>query len=209
MKKLPAPNSKVTYVPISGGDDTATAPIEVDPGRAIMTRNYEVTTKGKLRLVDGYERFDGHPAPSGASYWLVNFDSGTDEVIVGDIVQSGTSTACGKVLFVILSSGAWNTGDATGYLILFNVTGTFASGNNLNVSSLTKCISTSVSIERGAPTEILDLSYWLAAIAATRNDIAAVPGSGAICGLAKFPNTYDYKFLYAWRPNAAGNRIEI
>ncbi len=85
--KLPAGKLQIKYTPLLGGEDLVSSSIEVDPGRAMFTQNYELDVKGRYRLIDGYEVFDGRPSPSDASYWILNFDAGDGEISVADVVD--------------------------------------------------------------------------------------------------------------------------
>jgi hypothetical protein len=196
--RLPSPDFKIKYFPLMGGEDLITPSISVDPGRALLTHNYELDLQGRYRLIDGYEAFDGQPKPSEASYWILNFDAGSGEISVGDIVD-GDGGASGEVLVVVVSSGTWAGTDAAGYLVLFNVTGIFVDDEDLDVSAVKKAEANGVATERGASTDTLDSTYLLAAIEATRADIAAVPGSGNILGVWQYGGV-----KYAFRNNSGG-----
>ncbi len=54
---------RANYFPLRGGLDLVTPLGQVDPGKASDMRNFEVSVTGNYRRVDGYERFDGQPAP--------------------------------------------------------------------------------------------------------------------------------------------------
>ncbi|MCL7941218.1 hypothetical protein M8009_13070 [Halomonas sp. ATCH28] len=54
---------RANYFPLRGGLDLVTPLGQVDPGRASDMRNFEVSVTGAYRRIDGYERFDGQPAP--------------------------------------------------------------------------------------------------------------------------------------------------
>ena len=74
--RLPKSQTQVKYYPLTGGEDLITPSLTVDPGRAIITQNYELDLQGRYRLIDGYEAYDGQPKPSDASYWVLSFDAG-------------------------------------------------------------------------------------------------------------------------------------
>lgn len=61
----------------------------------------------------------------------LDFTAGTAQFPEGVTIVGVTSGATGKVQRVVRRSGAWS-GDAAGYLVLSNVTGTFQSGENIN-----------------------------------------------------------------------------
>ena len=196
--KLPKTDFKIQYVPLVGGEDMITPSLTVNPGRAMLTQNYELDLQGRYRLIEGYEAFDGHPKPSNASYSILNFDAGTAEIEEEDTV-TGAGGATGEVLSVVLSSGTWAGGDAAGYLVLFNVSGDYVNNEALSVGGAPKAVANGTASNRGASTDVLDNTYLLAAIEATRDDIAVVPGSGSILGVWQYGGV-----KYAWRNNAGG-----
>lgn len=57
----------------------------------------------------------------------LNFTLGTAVFTVGSVLTGATSEATGTIKSITLSSGSWSAGNAAGYLILSNVSGTFAS----------------------------------------------------------------------------------
>lgn len=64
----------------------------------------------------------------------VSFTSGSREVTGGDTIEGASSGATGTVYGdPVLSSGSWNSGDATGDLLLRDVEGTFSPGESLEV----------------------------------------------------------------------------
>lgn len=53
------------YFPVTGGMDLVSTPMSIEPGRMIACLNYEeLSTVRGSRRCDGYERFNGMPAPS-------------------------------------------------------------------------------------------------------------------------------------------------
>jgi hypothetical protein len=89
------------------------------------------------------------------------------------------------------------------YIVLGRVTGTYSSGENLQVAGVTQAVANAVSAESGAPSLVLDATWRLLAANDRRADIAAVPGSGAIRGVFVLADV-----VYAFRDNVgatAGN----
>lgn len=74
----------------------------------------------------------------------ISFDTGTSEVFEGNTVTGATSGATGVVSRVVLEDGTWTSGNAQGRLILSSTTGTFQSGENLQVSAVTRAVGRSV-----------------------------------------------------------------
>lgn len=117
---------RVFSFPLSGGLDVVTPPLAIKPGRLIACDNYEAVSTGGYRRIGGYERFSGLPKPSNAAYWYLSFDAG--DIVdpgVGSKAHGATSGVTGEVLTVVLESGTWAGSDAAGYVVLFNVSGTF------------------------------------------------------------------------------------
>lgn len=181
---------------LKGGLDLTTPAAVIKPGRVIGAKNYEPDDEGGYRRLAGYERFDGQPSPSDASYWYVTFDAGSGSAIVAtDIVTGGTSGVTSEVLSVVLTSGAWGV-DAAGYLVVFNATGLYTDGEDLDVST-TRAVADGASFERPEIDPDVDETNLRAAIEATRADIGAVPGSGDIHGVRLYNGV-----VYAFRDNA-------
>ncbi len=117
------------YFPFDGGLNLVDPPLSTPDGMLLGASNYELRVRGGYRRIDGHERFDGQNSPSEASYWVLNFDAGdTVEPPIGSVIHGDTSGANGEVGIITLTSGSWAGGDATGYFILFSVTGTFQDG---------------------------------------------------------------------------------
>lgn len=74
----------------------------------------------------------------------IHFGTGTGEITSGQTVTGATSGATGVVTRVVLRTGLWGS-NATGQLIFATTTGTFSSGENLQVGGVTKAVSTSIS----------------------------------------------------------------
>jgi hypothetical protein len=83
---------------------------------------YKSTTSGWTLVPLGYE---------------MAFDTGTNELVEGDIIVGQTSGATGTITRVVLSSGTWAAHTAAGYLTFASVTGTFQAGENLRIGATT------------------------------------------------------------------------
>lgn len=185
------------YFPLQGGLNLTTPSVRTPKGHAIAAENYQPVERGYRRF-DGFERFDGRPSPSAASYWVLHFDAGTAAITAGQIVTGATSSASGEALVnAVVESGSYGGSDAAGYLVLFNVSGTFQNNENLQVAAATKSVANLTATERGATNDTDDTTWYRAAVAATRADILAVPGSGPLRGVWQFDGD-----RYAFRDNA-------
>lgn len=187
------------FFPLRGGLNIATPAIEIPPGQCIDALNYECVQKGYQRI-DGYERYDGHPAPSAAGYWVLNFVTGSIAVTAGQTVTGGTSGATGVSLIAgVLSSGTYAGSTAAGYLVLTAISGTFVTGESLKVSGATVCVASGSAIQSNATTTANDTAWSQAATAYASTLIGQVPGSGNILGCWTFNGN-----TYAFRNNALG-----
>lgn len=111
---------------LKGGLNLVDAPITIPYGMTTGCINYELLSRDGYRRIDGYERCDGQASPSDATYWILDFMSGDiSEPEVTGIVYGGTSGATAEVGLVVVSTGAWSLGTATGYLVLFDLDGIF------------------------------------------------------------------------------------
>lgn len=181
------PNPKLSYYPVKGGLDLVTPAIALDPGKCFDAQNYILEITGGYKRTPGFERFDGRPSPSEASYWVYPVNI-TGALAVGDTITGATSAATGKVLAIVGVD-----------LILGRVVGTFTSSEVLNVGGTPRATATGLTIENGATLPDEDATYSALAADDLRADIQAVPGSGPIRGLI-FLNDV----LYAFRDNAGG-----
>lgn len=191
------------FIPLQGGLDLVTPAIQTPEGHTIGALNYEPAERG-YRRIDGFERIDGRTKPSEASYWVIDFDQGSAAIQEDDSVVGATSSATGKALIdAVVESGTYGGGDAAGYLVLTEVTGTFQDDENLQVSSVTHAVANGVATERGADNDT-DADAWLQdAIETARAMIGEVPGGGSIRGV------WVYKGVrYAFRDDAASGASE-
>lgn len=174
----------------NGGLDQETPAWKVKPGHVRESNNYEQSIEGGYQDVTGYERFDGQTAPSTAAYSVMDVTI-SGSITVGDTLTGATSGATGVVVAVVTTT----TPD---YVVMTKVTGTFQSGENLEVSASVEAVAASVASVDGATTTVLHAQYTNLAADAYRADIAAVPGQGAILGVRQLNGV-----VYAFR-NAVG-----
>jgi hypothetical protein len=188
---------QTAYFPLVGGLDLVTPPIQRPPGAAIAGQNYEPRPEG-YRRIKGYERFDGRPLASAASYWKLAFAAGSAAFVAGQIVTGATSGATGEVLTApTLATGSYGDGDAAGFVILTALTGAFVDGENLQVSAVTRAVADGAAAEKAATNDADDALWLHDAIETQRAKITAVPGSGPVRGIWRFQNA-----VYAFRDNA-------
>lgn len=185
------------YIKMAGGLDLVTAPLERSPGTARASQNFEIDAGTQqrpagYRRIAGYERHDGRPKPSAATYYLMQANI-TGSPAVGNTLTGATSGATGVI--VALPGGEF---------VLTKVVGTFQNGENLNVGGPTIAVATSGAINEGEPEPSTHAQYKNLAADNYRNDIAAVPGSGAILGVWRYNDT-----TFAFRNNAGATAAAI
>ncbi len=133
------------HYPLEGGLNEVTPPLSLKGGELYGCSNYEPGPKGGYSRIDGFERLDGRPAPSDASYWILNFDAGNVVApAIGAIANGATSGASGIVGTVVLESGAWD-GTGAGYLVLYEVSGGFIDNESISFTAALDAFDTGFS----------------------------------------------------------------
>src|SRR5690606_16663624 len=143
--------------------------------------NYEIAVEDGYRDITGYERFDGRPRPSDASFSIIDVTI-TGEIIVGDTVEGADSGATGLVIAIgqyeTVPDGhdGWNSPDwnqpwmgntwfgsesttMRAYLVLTKVTGTFQANENLLVGASIEGRTDAEAYEDSAETSKLRAIY--------------------------------------------------
>lgn len=200
---------KLDAIPLAGGLDEASGYTAPKAGRLIGCQNFEIVFgKPGYRRIDGYECFDGQASPAAATYYLLDFDTGTAEIAVADTVTGPSGS--GYVLRVRLDSGTWVGGDAAGALVLAATTGSFADDDVLQVSAANKALAAgalaaaSSSDAAYATDLVLARTYY-------RGLIAKPVGEGDILGLAWYNevayclrNVVGSATATLWKSSASG-----
>lgn len=175
-----------------GGFDTETPPLSLQSGFCKNApQNIECGAMGGYSTVLGYERYDGRSSPAAAIAYVIDITL-TGTIAVGDTVTGVTSAATGVVIAVP---------DST-HIVITKMTGTFVSGEVLNVAAAPQATTTSV--VHGATTAILRAQYANLSADSYRADIAAPTGSGSSLGGIRFGGV-----TYTWRNNAGGTAANI
>lgn len=178
------PSVRQEFFPLGGGLDLLTPAIAIKPGMCIEAQNFEPEISGGYKRYAGHERYDGRTSPSSANYYVMTATI-TGTIAVGNTITGGTSGATGKVLYL------------SGSTIIFGrLTGTWLTNETILVSAVSQGTTTSTANINGASMPSDDADYTLLAANDLRNDIAVVPGSGAIRGVWIYNDT-----VYAFRDN--------
>lgn len=185
-------------VSFPGGLDLVTPSLRLQPGAVRDGVNFECAQSGGYSRIMGYERADGRPAPSTASYQLIQLLAFTNVPTVGQVVTQATSGATGTITEVVGSPGP--------YIAVTLVSGTFDATHALTTPGpVTVGTATALTVSVNALT---DAQYTNDAASAYRSLIGAVPGSGPVLDVVGMIfNGVDN--LYAWRANTGGTAVAI
>jgi hypothetical protein len=191
MRKLQLPNRQIEtqYIKFAGGLDLATPVLSLRAGNALDAMNYEPGLLGGYRRIDGFERVDGRPAPSAATYTYLEGVFGAMPA-VGSTLAGQTSGATGVVVRVDAARAA---------ISVTKVTGVFVSAEVVKVGATVIGTLNTAPAVRGYRTAKEDAITLAAAADVYRADIAAVPGQGPVRGAWMYQGV-----LYAWRDAVGG-----
>lgn len=184
------PPVKHDYIPLTGGYDLLTPTLSLKPGVLRDALNYEVSVNGGYTRIAGYERYDGRPNPSDAAFAAITV-SAVGSISVGDAINGQTSGATGVVIAV------------DGLVVYYTKSsGTFTVTENVRKGVSVQGTVTAIG---GGTTSAKTIAMYTALAADNyRADIAAVPGSGTIRGVAY----YNGK-VYAWRDNVGATALAM
>lgn len=187
-----------TYA-FGGGLDTNSAALAFAPGAVLASENYEPLAEGYGRM-QGYERFDGQSAPSAATFWTIEFNTGSVALTTGQTVTGAVSGATGVVIAApAVDSGSWDSGDAAGAIAFTDLSGHFTVGEVLSGPSGPCAIAAQTEATENAD-RLEQYDTWLGAAQDWwRGHIDAVPGVGPVRGVA-----VHHGQIYAWRDSAVG-----
>jgi len=182
------PSVQYELIRLKGGLDQVTPTLSLPSGVTRRSANFECSITGGYTRIAGYERFDGRQRPSDATY-IVIYMSSIANVVVGDTVTGGTTTATAKVIVI-----------EPGYLVVTKVVGDFVDSEQVYVGAALVGLSQGVAgaVVNGA----LDADYRNLAADAYRQDIGAVPGQNEIRGVAYYKGN-----VYAWRDNVGATAL--
>lgn len=191
----------MTQVPhsfaLKGGLDLVSPALAVPASFLVSGLNYEPLAEGYGR-VQGYERYNGKPAPSDAQFWLLKFTSGSVPIQTGDLITGTASSGAGYVLIApVDETGDWGAGTRAGTLVLTQVSGTFTDGDEIRVGGVIHALTDGSANADDAPTEDLRQTYLQEAQSFYRALIQKVPGDGPVRGVAIYNGN-----TYAWRDTA-------
>ncbi len=187
---LQTPPVQYDLARLQGGLDQVTPMLSLPPGVARASSNFEHSITGGYTRIAGYERFDGRPNPSDATYLLIKFTL-TGSVAVGDTITGSSSAVTGKVIAIDDDE-----------LVVTRVSGSFINGEQFKVGGVTQ--GTLVELLGISASAKNDAEYRLLAADDYRADIGVVPGEGSILGVAFYNGT-----VYAWRNNVGSTAANM
>ena len=156
-----------------GGLDLTTPSLTLQPGALRAGLNFECAQSGGYSRIEGYERYSGQPAPSAATYAVVQVAAFTNVPTVGQVITQASSGATATIIAVVTAP--------TPYMAVTEVSGAFDYTGSITTSgpvTVGTAVTTMVSV-----TSLLNAQYLALAADVYRANIGAVPGSGAILGV--------------------------
>ncbi len=188
--RIPVNSDKFDVIELRGGLDLLTPSLKLRNGYLRDALNWEQSITGGYSRIAGYERHDGRPSPSAATYNVLTLAI-TVPILAGNVITGVTSGATCVVISVTESLVAYT-----------KATGSFVVAETITVGG-SPCATVT---ELGGVDSAPNWSAVQRALAANvyRADIAAVPGSGLVLGVASLAGV-----RYAWRNNAPGTACAI
>lgn len=189
LVRIPQTDIKTQYVKFFGGLDLTSPVLSLKPGNALDAVNYEPGLTGGYQRIDGFERFDGRPKPSAASYTYLE-GTITGAIALGATITGATSGATGRAVMVDLVLGA---------VCVTKVAGAFVRGEDIKVAGAVVGHIQLDPLARGYRDVKNDAIALAAAADNYRADIGPVPGQGPLRGVWMYKGT-----VYAFRDAAGG-----
>ena len=163
--------TRTQYYPLEGGLDLVTPALAIPPGRALAMVNFEPWYQGGYRRIPGYERFDGRPKPSEASFIGFEVDD-ISGLTLRDVITGDTSGATGTLIGIYDDTVTPPFGNDT--IGVTEVVGTFQDAETCNGGAF---LIESVPVERFASTVDNEETFLLESELVRREDILVVPGA--------------------------------
>jgi len=176
-----------------GGLDLTTPTLRLQPGSLRDGVNFECAQFGGYARADGYERVDGRPAPSAATFQIIQLVSFTNVPTAGQVVTQTTTGAAGTIIAVVISP--------TPYIAVTRITGSFDDTHALTTPGPV-AIGTATTLMVGISAKNQAI-YTAASADVYRALILAVPGSGPVRGVVA-QAFLGVDQLFAFRDNTGG-----
>lgn len=192
----PKPDS-FSLIRLQGGWDLISPTLTAPPGVVRDSSNFEIATSGGYSRIAGYERYDGRPSPSNATYAIIQVDQFDNTPSVNTTLTGFSSGATSIIVAVVTSP--------TTYMVVTKVSGTYGATEEVRVggTKIGDRVTQTVVI-----TPLLNAQYLNLAADEYRDDIGQVPGSGPVRGVATLTVAGVDK-TYAFRNNSGGTAVDL
>lgn len=176
-------------IQLVGGWHTLGSALIRPPGTVQDSQNFEAVPDptGGYALIGGYERFDGQPKPSGATFSIVQVASFTNVPTVGQTLTGDTSGATGVIIAI-----------GSNFLALTKITATFL---NTEVVKVGLTVIATAEPNTTILSPAASAQYTALAAEQYRADIDPVPGSGPVQGVVEADLNGGGEVVYAFRSN--------
>ena len=179
---------------LRGGWDQITPSLSLKPGVVRDAVNYEASTTGGYTRIAGYERFDGRPKPSDATYDVIEVTAFANVPSVGDTLTGNSSGATGQIIAV-----------GGSYVVVTKTAGTFSTPETVKVGATT--IGTTQT-QTSVITAQKYAQYRAAAANVYRADIDKVPGEGPVRGVFGLQVASE-DVVFAFRDNVGATSCDL
>jgi hypothetical protein len=185
---LPRINYEV--IQLQGGLDQVTPTLSMQSGSLRRSANFECSINGGYTRIAGYERFDGRPSPSAATYTILTC-SLESPVAVGDTLTGQDSGATAVIMAI----------DGNNIAVTKEVG--FFTVDEILLDGMTP-IGAVTSVAGVSADGLADAQFRNLAADTYREDIGAVPGSGPVRGVSYYKGK-----VYAWRNTTDGLAMKM
>ena len=194
-----AENRRTDHFLLYGGLDLVSGAVNVPKRHMIAGVNY-LPTDGGYRRIEGYERFDGRPAPSDATYSVLRFDAASAVADMGDTLTGAMS---GATATIIVDPILDDDSTTAGRYVISDIDGVFEDNEALNVSGDEHGIANGTPIENDAD-DIATHQKWRAAAADNAREaieaVAEADGVGPVRGICVLNGV-----IYAFRDDGTND----
>lgn len=203
-RATPASRVQTSYFPLGGGVNETDPSLTITPGECLYALNHEQALPRGYGRVDGYERYDGQPAPSEAQYWGFRVHTVTQTLIdalPADIVDSFSGQTARALTFEPKASAT----DGTLTFVHDQGGPGFTESANIELASNPGVGEAVINDEDATPVSSIasDDDDYYRIIGVAREDaralITEVPGEGPVRGVWMFKG-----IVYAFRDKEGG-----
>lgn len=188
-----------TYISFDGGLKLETPPIEAPPGSCLEALNFYESVKGGYTTMLGYERYDGLPKPSEASYYHILIED-------FDLALGAVNTTVGQTIVIDtltfdVAFREENPGGTELILIGVESTGSAPADGAYPIAFDTNASCTAITALGDATQawETNSQNYYLGVAQSVRRAlISPLPGTGSVRGVGQIND-----LVIGWRDDGA------